>query len=42
MKTYEITIQIVILEEENIEDAENTFLSMMEEGCLEYEIEEVK
>jgi len=41
MKTYEITIQTVILEEDNIEDAENIFLSMMEEGCLEYEIKEL-
>ena len=40
MKTYEITIQTVILEEDNKEDAENTFLSMMEEGYLEYEIKE--
>ena len=40
MKIYEITIQTVILEEDNKEDAENTFLSMMEEGCLEYEIKE--
>ena len=40
MKIYEITIQTVILEEDNKEDAENTFLSMMEEGYLEYEIKE--
>jgi hypothetical protein len=40
MKIYEITIQTVILEEDNKEDAENTFLQMMEEGYLEYEIKE--